>query len=156
MTSTLPPFQSLVDAHSRDVLRLLVRLVGLNDAEDCLQETLLAALRAYPSLAHGTNLRGWLMTIARNKARDLHRRASPPTAPLPASVADAALSSANDSDEWAHVAALPAKQRDAVVLRYGRDMSYADVAIAMAISREAARRNAHEGIKKLRGMRHER
>ena len=69
----LPPFQWLLDEHAGTVLRFLTRHVGGTDAEDCFQETMLAALRAYPSLAHGTNLRGWLLTIARRKAVDSFR-----------------------------------------------------------------------------------
>ena len=47
--------------------------VGRGDAEDCFQETFLAALRAYPKLRDGGNLRGWLLTIAHRKAIDHHR-----------------------------------------------------------------------------------
>ena len=46
----LPPFQALLDAHGRDVHRFLMRDVGPVDADDCYQETWLAALRAYPRL----------------------------------------------------------------------------------------------------------
>ena len=47
--------------------------VGRADAEDCFQETFLAALRAYPKLNDSGNLRGWLLTIAHRKAIDHHR-----------------------------------------------------------------------------------
>ena len=47
--------------------------VGAADAEDCFQETFLAALRAYPKLGDDRNLRGWLLTIAHRKAIDHHR-----------------------------------------------------------------------------------
>src|SRR3546814_4446005 len=49
-------------------------------AEDCLQDTLIAALRAYPRLRHRDNLRAWLYTIAHRKATDVIRlRARRPT-----------------------------------------------------------------------------
>jgi predicted RNA polymerase sigma factor len=64
----LPAFQSLIDSHGPDVHRFLVAQVGSSDAEDCYQETWIAALRAYPRLAHGENLRGWVLTIAGRKA----------------------------------------------------------------------------------------
>ena len=74
---SLPPFQRLVDAHATGVHRYLVAAVGREDAADCFQETFLAALRAYPALRSDENLRGWLFTIARNKALDSHRARGP-------------------------------------------------------------------------------
>src|SRR5947209_18077620 len=53
----LPPFQKLLDAHGVDVHRFLVALVGPHDADDCYQETWLAALRGYPRLRDAANLR---------------------------------------------------------------------------------------------------
>ena len=47
--------------------------VGREGAEDCFQETFLAALRAYPGSSDDRNLRGWLITIAHRKAIDHHR-----------------------------------------------------------------------------------
>src|SRR3954451_12559756 len=69
----LPPFQLAVDQHRDQLARFLAATVGPDDAEDCLQETLIAALRAYPRLRAGSNVRAWLFTIARNKALDEHR-----------------------------------------------------------------------------------
>src|SRR5262249_41252907 len=70
----LPPFQTLLDAHGRDVYRFLIASVGRLDADDCYQETWLAALRAYPALRDASNLRSWVLTIAHRKAID-HLRA---------------------------------------------------------------------------------
>ena len=70
---SLPPFQALLDSHRADVYRFLLASVGPNEADDCFQETWIAALRAYPRLKHGDNLRGWLLKIAQNKALDAHR-----------------------------------------------------------------------------------
>ena len=53
--------------------RLLVSIVGPADAEDCFQETFIAALRAYPRLRPDSNLRSWVLTIAHRKALDVHR-----------------------------------------------------------------------------------
>ena len=81
MTVTLPPFQTLLDEHGADLHRYLVASVGPHDGADCFQETVIAALRAYPGLAHDRNLRGWLFTIAHRKvidhARGTGRRALP-------------------------------------------------------------------------------
>src|ERR687896_2516707 len=73
MSMRLPPFQSLLDVHGPDVYRFCVAMVGAVEADDCFQETWIAALRAYPSLRRADNLRAWLLRIAQNKAIDAHR-----------------------------------------------------------------------------------
>ena len=70
---TPPPFQALLDAHRGDVYRYLVASVGPADADDCFQETWIAALRAYPDLKRADNLRAWVLKIAQRKAIDSHR-----------------------------------------------------------------------------------
>jgi RNA polymerase sigma factor (sigma-70 family) len=151
--SELPPFQTLLDRHAAEVLGVLRGAVGRVDADDCFQETFLAALRAYPKLEHGDNLRGWLMTIAHRKAVDHHRAKG--RRPLPveevAEVADdRAEAPAPDSGAWARVGTLPPKQRAAVTLRFAGDLPHAEIAAALGCSPEAARRSLHEGIKRLR------
>jgi RNA polymerase sigma factor (sigma-70 family) len=151
----LPPFQTLIDAHGRDVHRFLIASVGAVDADDCYQEMWLAALRAYPALRDASNLRGWLFTIAHRKVID-HVRARA-RRPLPAPDAGAAVAAApvatpaiDDGELWARVAALPDKQRTAVALRFIADSAYAEIAAVMSISEAAARRNVHEGLTRLR------
>ncbi|MDE3134264.1 MAG: RNA polymerase sigma factor [Acidobacteriota bacterium] len=155
----LPPFQALLDSYGHDVHRFLIANVGATDADDCYQETWIAALRAYPRLQHATNIRGWLLTIAARKAIDLHRaRGRAPLAvadPFVSGDHTAAGSLASSGyrgaeDLWEAVGALPAKQRAAVVLRYLLDAGYPAVAATMGISEAAARRNVHEGLKRLR------
>jgi DNA-directed RNA polymerase specialized sigma24 family protein len=155
---SLPAFQTLLDAHGRDVHRFLVGLVGPHAAEDCYQETWLAALRAYPALREAGNLRGWIFTIAQRKALDHHRRAGRealPVAELPVGAGDASegckVTAADGGGElWGRVRALPGKQRGAVAMRYLLGYGYEEIAVALDCSQEAARRSAHEGIKRLR------
>lgn len=146
----LPPFQLLLDSYKDDVHRFLTGLVGPVDADDCFQETFLAALRAYPSLRNGHNLKSWLLTIAHRKAID-RARATRPSAPL-ADAPHPAQPAAPDPDPvlWAEVAALPDKQRAAVVLRFVNDMAYRDIGAVLDCSEAAARRSTHEGVKRLR------
>jgi RNA polymerase sigma factor (sigma-70 family) len=141
------PFQVFLDEHAHDVHRFLVSIVGLSHADDCFQETFLSALRAYPKLRDGTNLRGWVFTIAHRKAMD-HHRAAARTVPV-ASVPDAAIAN-GEPELWHLVRTLPPRQRDAVLYRYGADLPYTDVAEIMGCSVEAARRSALEGRKSLR------
>src|SRR5690349_5580377 len=125
--------------------------VGRTDAEDCFQETFLAALRAYPKLNDAANLRGWLLTIAHRKAIDHHRERG--RQPLPvAEVAEIAVEDPLPADNgvWELVGGLPPKQRAAVALRYACDLPHAEIAAALGCSPEAARRSLHEGMKRLR------
>ena len=148
----LPPFQRLLEEHRVAVYRFLIAAVGPQEADDCFQETFLAALRAYPRLDSDENLRGWLLTIAHRKAIDHHRANG--RRPLP--VAEPVAVAANDPEPelggeiWDEVGALPPKQRAAVTLRFGADLPHSEIAAALGCSPEAARRSLHEGIKRLR------
>ena len=148
----LPPFETLVDAHAHELHRFLVGLVGPADAEDCLQETYMSALRTYPGLRHGQNLRAWLYTIAQRKATDVvRRRVRRPTRDLDG-VDPAAPPAPDPHDDglWRTVATLPAKQRAAVVHRFALDLAYAEIAERMGISEDAARQNVSAGLRRLR------
>jgi RNA polymerase sigma factor (sigma-70 family) len=148
--TVLPPFQSLLDEHAADVMAVLRGAVGRGDAEDCFQETFLAALRAYPTLAEASNLRGWLLTIAHRKAIDHHRANGRRPTPV-AELVDVPVSDPEpDEGVWKLVGALPPKQRAAVALRYACDLPHAEIAAALGCSPEAARRSLHEGMKRLR------
>jgi RNA polymerase sigma factor (sigma-70 family) len=150
----LPPFQSLIDDHATDLHRFLVASVGPTDAEDCLQETFISALRAYPRLRHADHLRAWLYTIAQRKATDLiRRRARHRTGNLddadPAQLASAPPGEPDDG-LWRSVRMLPPKQRAAVVHRFVFDLAYAQIAERMGVSEEAARQNVSAGLRRLR------
>ena len=153
--SRLPPFQRLLDAHSDDVLRFLIAAVGRHDADDAFQETFLSALRAYPRLRPGSNVKAWVLTIAHHKAIDVHRARG--RRPVPVAEPDQhagtvaqALGSEPDSDHWERVRALPQRQREVLTLRYAADLTHAEIATALGCSEEAARRAAADGLKNLR------
>ena len=149
----LPPFQRLVDDHAAELHRFLVASIGVVDAEDCLQETFLSALRAYPRLRHGDNLRAWLYTIAQRKATDAvraYRRHR--TSDLEGVEERLASPPPRTSDDalWSSVRGLPAKQRAALVHRFVFDLAYRDIADRMGTSEEAARQNVSAGLRRLR------
>ena len=48
---------------------------------------------------------------------------------------------------------LPPTERAAVVLRYGYDLSYADIAAVLGSTEEAARQASSSGVRRLRGRR---
>jgi RNA polymerase sigma factor (sigma-70 family) len=166
MSARLPPFQRFLDEQREPVWRLLVASVGSADAEDCFQETFIAALRAYPRLPSGSNLRAWVLTIAQRKALDVHRARARRAVPLanPASAESARDGSpqngasadageqalAYDEALWHAVGELPERQRSAVALRFLADMPHREIAAAIGCSEDAARSSLREGLSKLR------
>jgi RNA polymerase sigma factor (sigma-70 family) len=150
----LPPFQRFLDTHRDAVWRFLVCSVGPAEADDCFQETFIAALRAYPRLRADSNLRSWVLTIAHRKALDAHRgrarRALPVAEPCAVDTRAEPFPAPRDEGLWHAVGELPARQRSAVVLRFVADLPHSDIAAAIGCSEEAARRSLHEGLAKLR------
>jgi RNA polymerase sigma factor (sigma-70 family) len=144
----IPPFERFYEQHRTEVFGYLARLVGRPDAEDAFQETFLRALRAYPSLRHGEHLRAWIFTIATRIVLDERRR----TRPSPEEVPEIATTDRRPAyAELADLADdLPPAERAAVVLRYGYDLSYADIGTALGSSEEAARQAASSGVRRLR------
>lgn len=148
------PFQAVLDDHGSALYRHLVGVLGPHDGADCYQETLLAALRAWPP-RHDGNIRSWLFTVAHRKvidhARATGRRAVPAAevpergaagGPPPSVEADTAL--------WAAVRELPYKQRVAVALRHGDDWSYGEIAAVLDCSEAAVRQSVKAGLDRLR------
>lgn len=150
----IPPFDELVTTHGAVVLRVCRAVVGPDDAEDAWSETFLAALRAYPQLAPGTNLEAWLVTVAHRKAVDMLRaraRRPVPVAHLP----EGHRSGAGDPDPtdrsvWTVVATLPDKQRQVIAYHYLAGLPFTEIATILGGSADAARRAAADGMKTLR------
>jgi RNA polymerase sigma factor (sigma-70 family) len=142
-----PPFERFYEAHRDEVFRYLARLLGREAAEDAFQETFLRALRAYGELRHAENLRAWAFAIATRVAID-ERRRTRPADELPELPAEDSLPAYAELEHF--TAELPPTERAAVVLRYGYDLAYSDIAAALDSSEEAARAAASSGVRRLR------
>lgn len=139
--------------HGATVLRVCRAVLGPVDAEDAWSETFLAALRTYPDLRPGSNVEAWLVTIAKNKAIDHHRRRQ--RLPVPVDeIRDRRVAAPVDIDDaqelWAALEALPPKQREAVAYHHIAGLPYVEVGRILGNSEVAARRAAADGIKRLR------
>ncbi|PRY38811.1 RNA polymerase subunit sigma-70 [Umezawaea tangerina] len=152
-------FRELVTAHERELLLHCYRMLGsFADAEDVLQETLVAAWRGLDGFEGRSSVRTWLYRIATNRClnaqRDARRRRppepvppfDPPTPtrrgevtwlqPYPDALLDTApgpeaRSSAREAVELAFIAGLqrlPPRQAAVLVLRDVLDFSTAEVA----------------------------
>ena len=147
-TVRVPPFERFYEENRDPIYAHLRRVVGAGAAEDAFQETFLRALRGYPNLRHGEHLRAWVFTIAARVAIDMGRRAKP-TVELVEELG--VFDSRPAYAELEHLTGeLPGKERAAVMLRYGYDLSYADIALALDSSEDAARQAASSGVRRLR------
>ena len=134
-----------VQRYRRLIERLCrILLADSGDAEDAAQQTFLLA---YQSLLSGTrphHPRAWLCTIARREcwARDHRRRreraaAQPETRTEP-DPAERTVLRAELATISAGLEQLPARQRQAIVLREMAGMSYTQLAAALEVSESAA------------------
>ena len=138
-------------------------LPGRQDAEDVTQEVFVRAykaLKSYPPERIGEmRLRPWLFTITlnlcRNHARTRSRRPAQVVLehtehPHPDST-DLAAVDRVVVDEWRErLAQLPARQRDAIVLRHVVDLSYAEIGEVLDRPAGTVKSDVHRGLDRLR------
>jgi len=150
-----PPFEKVVAQHGATVLRVVRAVLGHADADDAWSDTFLAAMKAYPDLPADANLEAWLVTIAHRKAIDITRATSRRAIPIADTPDTPSRDHAGEPqpDLAEAVAALPAKQRQAVAYHYLAGLPYAEIATLLDTSAAAARRAAADGIAALRRTR---
>ena len=148
MATAIPPFETFYEEHKTEVLRFLGRRLGRDRAEDAFQDTFLKALRAYSRLEHGDHLRAWVLTIASRIVLDDVRKRKP-QGELPELETEETWRPA--FEELAPLTdGLPPKERAAVVLRYGYDLGYDEIGVALGSTEAAARQAASAGVRRLR------
>jgi RNA polymerase sigma-70 factor (ECF subfamily) len=131
-------FRRLMDLHHQHVYRTSFALTGDADtAADITQETFLKAWRGLPSFRGNAALSTWLTRLALNAARDhlRRRRVHAPfagwrgsAAPSGAAADDPAGAIAERDELGRALDGLPARAREVVALRYGRDLTVAEIA----------------------------
>ena len=142
------PFERIVERHGARVWRVCRALLDEADADDARSETFLAALEAYPTLAHDARIEGWLVTIAHRKAIDvLRRRSRLVVGEVPERIAP---DRARDLDLARALAQLPQRQLEAVVLHHLGGLPFAEVAAQLQSSTDAVRRASSDGVRRLR------
>ena len=151
-------FERLVGEVRSKLHRYCARMTGSAvDGEDIIQDALMKALAALPSVGAIDNPEGWLFRIAHNTALDFLRR----RARGPMMEHDEALEmiAAPDSPEQDHEAAkmslrtfmrLPALQRSAVILKDVLGHSVEEVASITGASEAAAKSALQRGRVRLR------
>ena len=133
-------------AHYARLVRLAVMLVhDLPTAEEVVQDAFTAMHLAWLRLRDTEKALAYLRQAIVNRSRSelRHRKVVETHAPKPApdeqSAEHAALALIERSAVTSALRALPARQREAIVLRYYGDFSEADIAKAMGISKGAVK-----------------
>ncbi|MEN0063477.1 MAG: sigma-70 family RNA polymerase sigma factor [Myxococcota bacterium] len=149
----------LYERYGDRVARFFTRQLPPDEATDLVQQTFFKALEAVRQGHRVTHVAGWLFGIARNalydalraKARD---RTFEPARTSLAEVRTGPVTALTRHESQRHLLAalerLPADDQIALELFYWQDLSMADVAVAMGISRSAAINRVYRARKALR------
>lgn len=148
----------LYTEHYRSLVRLAATLLDdPSTSEEVVQDAYVKMYGAWSRIQDPAAALGYLRTTVLNLARSRMRRRLVARKHAPAPMPDhpAAEVSALETLEQDRVLAalrrLPQRQRQVLVLRYYEDLSEADIAGAMGISRGAVKTHASRGMAALRG-----
>jgi RNA polymerase sigma-70 factor (sigma-E family) len=147
----------LYSVHYRPLVRLAAMLLrDTPTAEEVVQEAFIAMHEGWYRLKDTEKALAYLRQAVVNRSRSVlrHRVVVEKNAPKPApdmpSAEHGALVMLERSDVVAALRALPERQREAIVLRYYADLSEAEIAAAMRISRGAVKSHTARGMAALR------
>lgn len=148
---------TLYGQHYRTLVRLAALLVrDVATAEEVVQESFLAMHGSWRRLRDTEKALSYLRQSVVNRSRSVlrHRVVVDRNAPAPPPAAPSAEQGAiTELERSAVVSALrrlPLRQREALVLRYYLDLSEAQIASAMGISRGAVKSHTARGMSSLR------
>jgi RNA polymerase sigma-70 factor (sigma-E family) len=148
---------NLYAVHYRSLVRLAAFLLrSTGEAEEIVQDAFVAMHRSWWRLRDPERALPYLRRAVVNRSRSAlrHRSVEARHAPLPmpdaASAEYHALAGLESDDLVTALRGLPQRQREVIVLRYYADLSEADIAEAMGISRGAVKSHASRGMSALR------
>jgi RNA polymerase sigma-70 factor (sigma-E family) len=148
---------AIYTTHYRSLVRLAVLLVrDVATAEEVVQDSFIAMHGAWRRLRDTDKALSYLRQSVVNRSRSVlrHRMVVDKNAPKPApdmpSAEQGAISLLERSAVIAALRTLPPRQREALVLKYYGDLSEAQIATAMGISRGAVKSHTARGVAALR------
>jgi RNA polymerase sigma-70 factor (sigma-E family) len=143
--------------HYRSLVRLAMLLLGdLPAAEDVVQEAFIALRTGWRRLRDAGKALPYLRQAVVNGSRSVLRHRAVADRNAPGHVTDEpsaesrAMTLLERSAVTAALRGLPARQREVIVLRYYADLSEAEIAAAMGISKGAVKSHASRGMAALR------
>jgi RNA polymerase sigma-70 factor (sigma-E family) len=145
--------------HYRSLVRLAALLVrDVATAEEVVQDSFVAMHTTWRRIQDNDKALSYLRQSVVNRSRSVLRHRvvvdcnAPKPAPDPPSAEQGALTLLERTAVVAALRALPPKQREALVLRYYGDLSEAQIASAMGISRGAVKVHMARAIASLRAV----
>ncbi len=143
---------ALYQAHALALIRLAYLMLGDRaSAEDVVQEAFCGLYRQWPRLADAGRalpyLRACVLNGSRSQLRRRARRHPEPAAQPPLISAEAAVITSEERREVLRaLRQLPARQREAVVLRFYLDLSPEEAAATMGIGPSSVRSATHRAL----------
>ncbi|WP_328631169.1 RNA polymerase sigma factor [Streptomyces sp. NBC_00356] len=149
-----PTIGELYHAHRLRMVRLAVLLVDdLATAEDVVQDAFTALYRRHGEhITQVDNALGYLRTAVVNTARSVLRRRrtarawTPPPAGEAPSAEDSVVLDEAHREVLAALSRLTPRRREVLVLRYWADLSEAEIAATLGISKGAVKSNASRAL----------
>ncbi len=150
---------ALYSTHYRSLVRLAALLVRDSaTAEEVVQDSFVAMHGSWLRLRDSDKALSYLRQSVVNRSRSVlrHRvvvdRNAPKPAPDMPSAEQSAMALLERSAVISALRKLPARQREALVLRYYADLAEYEIASAMGISRSAVKSHTARGMAALRGV----
>lgn len=152
-------FGELVEREGRGLVAAVSAIVGdRHRAEEIVQDAFERCYRRWRRVSQLDKPGAWVRRVAINAAISSTRRTASErraierlgTRDAGAQHAPDPLAALGDAGVWAAVRALPGDQAAAIALRYGADLSVAEVAATLEVSEPAATSLLHRGRRALR------
>lgn len=147
-------FRDFFDAEFRPLRRLGYLLTGdWGEAEDLAQEAMVRTYRAWARIKERDRPGAYARAVLVNRHRSLLRRAMVESKHFVARLPDPPPPQDLSEDHalmWSALKKLPARQREAIVLRFYEDLSEADIAQILDCPVGTVKSLVHRGIARLR------
>lgn len=153
-------FERLISEHYRFIFKTAFRWLGhKSDAEDVTQSVCMRLADAILRFDGRSKFTSWLYTITLNAVRDLQRSRTRQGRQVDAVAAVTRDDIAPDQEDqlrvndiWRIVRQLPEKQRDAVMLVFGEQLSQAEAAVIMGCKEVTVSWHIHNARKALKDL----
>jgi len=153
-------FAELIETHYDFIYRCACKWTGKkSDAEDIAQEVCIKLATAIQQFDGRSAFTSWLYRVTLNMVRDMQRARGRRDRNVDAFSLVHPEDDPGDQEDstaakeiWMAVSALPDKQREAIMLVYGEDMSHAEAGVIMGCKEATVSWHVHEAKKTLRGL----
>ncbi len=144
-------FGILYERYARAVHGILLANVETTEVGDLMQDVFLTAMQQLPKLREAAAFGGWLVSIARNRAK-MHHRAARPFVALAPGIAGSERSDASieTEDILQALRQLPERYREPLMLRLIEELNGSEIAQQTGLSHGTVRVYLHHGMRLLR------